>query len=81
MRRYIQSEPFAIIEDLHALPDPLLRPMNGAYLQRIGYGKVGSIYSKGDVKIVYDGCNWWVYYFLAMFRIETIEDFEKLVLI
>lgn len=63
-------------------PDPLPRPMHSVYLQRKGFKtEAGNIYVKDDVRVHYDGCSWWVYYFCAMFRIETIEQFEKLVII
>jgi hypothetical protein len=28
---------------------------------------------------MYDGAFWWVYFWAAMFKVETIEEFEKLV--
>lgn len=82
MRRetIIKNGQISIIEYLNepAPPDP--RPMNSAYLVKNGYKQQpGNCYEKGEVKVHYDGCSWWVYYWCAIFRIETIEEFEKLV--
>jgi len=68
-----------LVEYIHEDPDPLPRPMNGAYLKREGYEKDGSAYFKGETSVLYDGASWWVYFWCARFRVETIEEFEKLV--
>jgi hypothetical protein len=68
-----------LVEYLHEDPDPLPRPMNGAYLKREGYEKDGSAYFKDEISLWYDGAFWWVFFWCAMFRVETIEEFEKLV--
>lgn len=70
-----------MIEDLHGIPDPPPRPMNGYYLKGHGFSCENGVYVKDDIRITYDGAQWWVYYWCAMFRIETIEDFEKLVVL
>jgi hypothetical protein len=77
MRRELKKH--SLIEHIHEPPDPLPRPMNGAYLKREGYEKDGSAYWKGEIAIVYDGAAWYVYFWAAMFKVETIEEFEKLV--
>lgn len=68
-----------LVEYLHEPPDPLPRPMNSAYLKREGYESDGNAYWKGETAVLYDGCSWFVYFWAAMFRFETIEEFEKLV--
>jgi hypothetical protein len=68
-----------LVEYLQEAPDPLPRPMNSAYLKREGYENDGNAYWKGEISVLYDGCWWWAYFWAAMFRFETIEEFEKLV--
>lgn len=71
-----------IVEYLHKPADPLPHPMNSGYLRSKGFKTApGNIYSLNDVRVHYDGVSWWVYYFMAHFRIETIEEFEKLVIL
>jgi hypothetical protein len=68
-----------LVEYLHEAPDPLPRPMNSAYLKREGYENDGNAYWKGETAVLYDGAYFWVYFWAAMFKVETIEEFEKLV--
>lgn len=82
MRSYYERKGSTLVHitDLHAEPDPTPRPMNSAYLEKRGFKtEPGNIYVKDDVRVHYDGASWWVFYFCAMFRIETIEQFEKLI--
>lgn len=65
-------------EYLHEF-DPPRTPMNGYYLKAAGFAVKGSTYTKGDVTIKYDGVYWTVFYWCAEFRIETVQEFEKLI--
>lgn len=71
-----------LVQYLHLEPLPKPRPMNSAYLNKNGYKtEPGNVYVSGEVRVHYDGASWWVFYFCASFRIETIEEFEKLVIL
>jgi hypothetical protein len=67
------------MEYLHEPPDPLPRPMNSAYLKREGYEEDRNSYWKGEIALLYEGTHWIVYFEWGRFKIETIEEFEKLV--
>lgn len=82
MKRYFQQVGGAkvMIEELQTAADPKPSPMNSGYLLANGFEPSGhNTYSRGDVSIKYDGCYWECFYFCAAFRIETIEQFEKLI--
>jgi hypothetical protein len=77
----VENKGSSIIYYYNEPPDPAPRPMNSGYLTKKGYKtEPGNVYTKSDIRIHYDGANWWVYYFCAMFRVDTIEQFEKLVI-
>jgi hypothetical protein len=68
-----------LMEYLHEPPDPLPRPMNSAYLKREGYENDGNAYWRDEIAVWYDGATWHLYLSEARFKVETIEEFEKLV--
>lgn len=82
MKRYYQQAGGALIlmEEIQTPAEPLPRPMNSDYLLKSGFKLAGhNTYVKGSVSIKYDGCYWECFYFCAAFRVETIEEFEKLI--
>lgn len=67
------------VDYLHEDPDPLPRPMNSAYLKREGYQEDRNAYWKGEISVLYEGTHWLVYFGWVVHKVETIEEFEKLV--
>lgn len=81
MKRTYEPRGGALVE-VHYLtesPDPNPRPLNGYYFKGAGYEVKGSTYTKDDVTVKYDGVYWTCFYCCAEFRIETIEELEKLI--
>lgn len=82
MKRYLKQIGGAkvLIEEIQTDPEPLPCSMNSEYLFKVGFKSAGhNTYAKDLVTIRYDGCYWEVFFFCATFRIETIEEFEKLI--
>jgi len=62
------------------LNDPPPRPLNSIYLKKMGFESgSGNTYYRDNISIKYDGVYWWCYYFAASFKIETVEELEKLI--
>jgi len=76
---YRGSSP-VLVEYLHAVPDPLpATPINGITLKVADFKSgPGNTYTRHDISIRYDGVYWWCFYFCAEFKVETIEELEKL---
>lgn len=66
-----------LVEYLHNIPPPRL--LNGIYLNKMGFKNApGNNYVKDGITIKYDGVYWWFYKNAAAFKIETVEELEKL---
>jgi len=56
------------------------RRLNSHYLQRMGFTSMpGNSYVKDSITIKYDGVYWWFYKDASGFKIETVEELEKLI--
>lgn len=66
-----------IVEYLQGSAPPRL--LNGIYLNKMGFQNApGNSYVKDGITIKYDGVYWWYYKDAAGFKIETVEELEKL---
>jgi len=55
------------------------RLLNAFYLNKMGFQNApGNSYVKDGITIKYDGVYWWYYKDAAGFKIETVEELEKL---
>jgi hypothetical protein len=73
------KEKHGLVCYLQESPEAPNEPITGVWLAMNGWEiEKGGYFSKDNASIRYDGLQWWCYYWCAEFRINTIEELQKL---